>query len=364
MIPGVYWVLGTVAALALLAWAHLVFWRGRYRLPLPPDERLEVTARDGVRLALARLKPNPDGPGRGAPVICCHGLACNYRTFDLEPGRSLGRHLAGLGFDVFLVDLRGAGGSGRPAWWRFGFFDYVEKDAPAVIDFVRGLTGRSRVLWVGHSMGGLIGYEHLLRDDAHLDLAALVTIGSPLNLGGAVRRELNLSARAIRWLGWLSPVVHLGLISHFLAPFAGRLRGYPETIFVNPRQTPGPVLRHFMVNVLTDVSRRVLHELAVRILRDASADGRPLATVRDGLTRSPVPTLVLAGAGDHIAPVAACDVTVQRNGCDHEWKVLSRECGAPFDFGHLDLMVGDAAPACVYEPVARFLLERKDRCEP
>jgi pimeloyl-ACP methyl ester carboxylesterase len=362
--PSWVWIPLVVVGLGLATWAHVAFWTRRYTRPFRPDERLTVETPDGVSLALARLRPAPDGPAGGAPVLCVHGVACNGRTFDFAPDRSLGRTLAAAGFDVYLLDLRGAGSSGRPPRWDFGFFDYVERDVPAVLAALKARTGARRVLWVGHSMGGLIGFEHLAAPDARgeADLAALVAIGSPLNLVGT-RADLRGLARLMPLVRWLTPVVHLGFVTRLLSPWAGRLRVYPETLFTNPAQTPGAVLRHFMVEVVHDVSRRVLEELVARLLHDRSTTGRPVDAVRTGLARSPVPTLVLAGAADHIAPLRACDLGAQRAACDHTWVELSRRAGAPVDFGHLDLVVGDAAPTHVYAPIVSFLLARAARCE-
>jgi pimeloyl-ACP methyl ester carboxylesterase len=355
------WFLGAVAFFAA-AWAHLVFWTRHYTRPNTPDEWLEVQTTDGVRLAVARLRPAAGGAAKGAPVLCWHGVACNGRTFDFQPDRSLGRALAAQGFDVYMVDLRGAGRSERPRGWRFGFFDYVDKDVPAVLAAVRARTGARRVLWVGHSMGGLIGYEHLAAEGGADDLAALVALGSPLSLGPG-RRDLRALARLMPLVRLMTPMVPLGLVTRMLAPFAARVRMYPETLFLNPAQTPPIALRHFMVEVVHDVSRRVLEELGDRLLHDRSADGRALDIVRAGLARCAVPTLVIAGAGDHIAPARACALGMHRKGQPHADVELSVATGAPFDFGHLDLIIGDAAPTHVYAPVVSFLLARAAGCE-
>lgn len=355
-------ILLSLVALVAAAWAHLVFWTRHYTRPFTPDEWLDVQTTDGVRLAVSRLRPASDGPAKGAPVVCWHGVACNGRTFDFQPDRSLGRALAAQGFDVYMVDLRGAGRSDRPRGWRFGFFDYVDKDVPAVLAAVRARTGARRVLWVGHSMGGLIGYEHLASEAGADDLAALVAIGSPLALGPG-RKDLRALARLMPLVRLCTPMVPLGIVTRFLSPWAARWRTYPETLFLNPAQTPAIALRHFMVEVVHDVSRRVLEELGDRLLHDRSANGRALDVVRAGLARCAVPTLVISGAADHIAPVRACDLDAHRRGQPHENLELSVAAGAPFDFGHLDLIIGDAAPTHVYAPVVSFLLARAAGCE-
>jgi polyhydroxyalkanoate synthase len=84
------------------------------------------------------------------------------------PGRtSLARDLCLRGYDVWVLELRGAGDSRRqlrvpPVPYRWTFEDYVQHDVPAALALVRHLTGAEKVLWVGHSLGGMVAYASLL----------------------------------------------------------------------------------------------------------------------------------------------------------------------------------------------------------
>eukprot|EP00898_Chlorokybus_atmophyticus_P003641 jgi/Chlat1/4278/Chrsp29S04372 len=67
----------------------------------------------GWRLALHRYLPDSEAPKRSHPVVLLPGLASNVITFDVSRETSLARHLAQLGFDTWVCELRGNGLSRR-----------------------------------------------------------------------------------------------------------------------------------------------------------------------------------------------------------------------------------------------------------
>ncbi|HEX6978340.1 MAG TPA: alpha/beta hydrolase [Alphaproteobacteria bacterium] len=96
-------------------------------------------------------------------VVCVHGLTRNGRDFD-----ALAMNLAGRGFRVVAPDLPGRGRSGwvgTPA--AYGYPLYM---AAAVALIAR--LGTDSVLWVGTSLGGILGM--LLAGQAGTPIAGLV----------------------------------------------------------------------------------------------------------------------------------------------------------------------------------------------
>lgn len=341
---------------------HVLFWRWYYTRQRTPDERHFITTEDGWRIALARYRPSAAGPAEGEPVICCPGVACNSRLFDFQDDISLARYLAAKGFDVWLLDLRGTGSSQRPDWfgpgWGYGFGEYATQDAMAALTHVTQITGHARVQWIGHSMGGLIGYHAAMRGGPGAHIAGVVALGSPADFSGhreaLGRWHSTILDKFLR--GW--PVVRLGRLCTAVAPIAGWLRVYPEMLFVSARNTPGRTLRHFMVEVVEDVPRQLLDEFADNILRTRGFTGRPVADEAQDYARCTVPVMAVAGRLDRVAPPSSVQAITQMIGSADamEW-IAEHDDGV--GFGHLDLVVGERAPQVIYPRVADWLLERR-----
>ncbi len=146
-----------------------------------PDARYMARTRDGWRLALHRY--TPARRAHGTPVLLCHGMGSNRFNMDGPGNTSLARALHARGYDVWLLELRGAGHSQRRfgptgLFYQWTFEDYVQHDAPAALRLVRRVTGWKRVLWVGHSLGGMVAYG-LLMTPAADSVAGAVTWPRP-----------------------------------------------------------------------------------------------------------------------------------------------------------------------------------------
>ncbi len=331
--------LRAAAALGLLAGCV-------HRLPpaMAPAEVVPVRTDDGWTLALRHY------PGPGAPVLLVHGMSASHHNFDFRPEVSLADDLRLRGFDVWVAVLRGDPGSRPPdpaRRWAFDFDDHVDHDVPALVDAVLARSGRARLGFVGHSMGGILLYAAMGRQPERI--AAGVAISAPATLAEqrAVHRLVRASpvigrgrirnraaVRATAWLGRASPVARL----------------LAEPADMDPAMIRG--LAHFAVTDLAKgVQRQVRRWLAAGAILDR--EGRPL------LRPSEVPLLVLTGAGDKIVPSAdaeaACalfpDCTALR---------LGRATGYSADFGHIDIVLGTRSRAEVYPLVGDFLARHLD----
>lgn len=88
-------------------------------------------------------------------AILLHAMMATRKTMDRPRGQGLGSVLVERGFGVVAVDLRGHGESGPSArdGGRFSYDDYVLRDIPAIVAFVRESFPSRRVVVVGHSLG-------------------------------------------------------------------------------------------------------------------------------------------------------------------------------------------------------------------
>ena len=134
-----------------------------------------------------RLRP---GAGR-APVLLIHGYGCSRAAWWWQR-----RQLVAAGWSVATINL-------EPIYTSIE--NYVEPLARR-IDEVLAATGATRLILVGHSMGGLVARAYLRRHGAARVLR-LVTLGTPHGGSELARFGLGQNARQMRpacaWLAGL-----------------------------------------------------------------------------------------------------------------------------------------------------------------
>ena len=132
---------------------------------------------DGWRLGVRHYRPEQPQPGK-LPVVLCHGLGLNA-TFWTITDNHLPSQLAARGYDVYVFDIRASGENahlgrcdrinqhlrqtfleerGERSWT---VDDLVKYDVPAILDYVQRETGKDRVNWIGHSLGGMLIFPYL-----------------------------------------------------------------------------------------------------------------------------------------------------------------------------------------------------------
>jgi pimeloyl-ACP methyl ester carboxylesterase len=85
--------------------------------------------------------------------------------------------------------------------FRWDIDTYLLEDVPAAVRAVKERTGRAKIVYLGNSMGGMIGYGYA---GSHDDLMGLVTIGAPSDLG---RGFLLMRAAALFGPAILAPLI-------------------------------------------------------------------------------------------------------------------------------------------------------------
>jgi poly(3-hydroxyalkanoate) synthetase len=311
---------------------------------------------DGWGIALVRYqaKGTPSGP----PVILCHGVAANARNMDLDDDVSMARWFAAHGRETWTVSLRGGGDSdrpdeaaGRPAG--FDFDDYWKKDLPAVITYVRKVSGAKAIDWVGHSMGGMVLYAYLAEGGEGINAAT--TMGSPTRLDWGTGVEGPLLAAAPKLQG-LRFTVPASLGAHAMAPIDPHFDDGPmERFFYNPQSTSKRSWQRLIAYGTSDISSGVLMQLA-SVMRDGamkSADGA--IDFKKDMARITTPVLVVAAKLDRVAITPAVKDGYRALGGPKEWLLITRANGARGEYGHMDLVIGDRAADEVWSKVLDFL---------
>ena len=381
-------IVSLLAAVAVY-WVCLQLYLGvvRRRWPLahaPDAEVTNIELRRGYRATLLHL------PAKGArvieePLLLCHGLGANRFNLDFDAELSLARYLAAAGHDVWLLELRGRGPRPRPRLPRgtWTFDDELRDEATLAVRTVRERTGASRLVWVGHSKGGLLGLAYAALElgapgslgapgesgkpgepcptgDSSGSISAVVAIASPVSF--APVRHLVPFARRVRF--YLS-LFRVGVLpidewAQFVAPFAPLLIGlrYVGAVLGKPA-LDARRLRCAFASLASPMSRGVVLQM-VRWIVDGtwqSEDGT--VDYAAALARLRAPVLCIAGSHDVLAPRAAVEPTRRlASAAEVDVVELGRATGYEVDFGHGDLVVGEHAPRIVF-PIVRDWLARR-----
>jgi polyhydroxyalkanoate synthase subunit PhaC len=310
---------------------------------LRPMPRAEIGS--GDRYGVHHFSPDPAVSARGGPVLLVPPLAVPDGCFDLRRGCSLVEHLVGAGRPTYVVEL-------DPVDFR----DPVLVVDPWVTDVLPGAVraasqhaGGAQVHLVGWSLGGTFALLAAARD-AGLPIASLTLLGTPVDVGAVpmqaparplvsptdwtgplgVASRVAGSAPAVRW------AFDLGAVQQLVT------RPLAVTAHLDDADWLAQLEAVNRLSTATDTYRgrgfgRLHHRFAVD---NALASG---AVEIDGgevsLAAVTAPTLVVAGAGDTIAPVAAVRAAVP---------MLTGAREVRFEIvpgGHLGLLTGRGARA-------------------
>ncbi len=339
-----------VIAGALLLWVG--FWQERYALGADQPTAIEVFTADGWTIhAYHRAAPTRRF---AEPVVLCHGIANNFSFLEFLPPQNVAQFLTNLGFDTYSVGHRGDAHSVPPDWLNDADFDdIVRADIPAILEAVYAHSKKERVLWVGHSLGGLLG---LASAAVSPKIVGICTIGSPVFF-----KLQNAYGWLLKVGQWLSPagLFPTDFMARVLAPFAARINIGEKVISVsaNLKNIDAASQRALLANGTAPLWRGVLWQLEdwVRSNTFRSRDGK--IDYRAQLAALQVPILVVAGSVDGLAPL-----TVSREYFelltthDKQFAPFGKAFGQVEDYGHGDLVIGRLAHTEVYPVIGDWLV--------
>ncbi len=314
---------------------------------------------DGWRLALHHFSAR--GERRRHPVLMVHGLGANRLNFDLDERYSIARAASLRGFDVFILELRGAGLSISPGGqdrfnFQWGFEEYSHIDVPVAVQSVLELTGAEALHGLGHSMGGMLFYAFGSRRPA--SLRSIVAVGAPLvrqlRLAPRERRLLQIATRlAPQNIQRRVPMRRLMGVAGRFVPLASRI---VDGLLLNAQNCEPDVLSRMAKEAINDVPLKLVLELSHQMANGTIAEG-PYA-YEHGLGQICVPVFAVGGSVDRIAPpesVAAAVAEMQTP--DIRYREMGLRFGDRADYGHIDLLVGRHAPEEVFPLLLDFLEE-------
>ena len=310
---------------------------------------ISFRARDGEGLSLRRLRV---ASAPRAAVVLQHGLGSNSAVFHY-PTRSLARHLAEAGYDVFIPHLRGVD---APAANSFGLDAYVERDIPAILDAVRERSGTERVHWIGHSMGGVLLMMYAIEQpDAPID--RFIAIGSALDYrpGYSVFRQLlplePLLSHAFESL----PFGALARLNALIAGFGPAMLSEKMNFWRSNNDLAA--IKHVLRSGFTPIPMQLMRDLKTGFGPTGFSRKHGSIAYLARASAYRLATCLMVGTRDeqcgesHVEETArvlssATRMRIERFGKRH---------GHRDDYGHFDLLIGKSAPAETWPIVREFL---------
>ncbi len=330
-------------------------------IPLPKEaESHRARTDDGWEISLTRYKAV--GESKGLPVILCHGISANERNMDLDENHSMARWFASQGREAWTVSLRGTGASDtiEATKNRAGpiyFDDYWRHDLPAVIEYVKKVSGAPAVDYAGHSMGGMVLYAYLSQGGQGIHAGA--TLGSPTRLdwGTGMEATIRTLGPALVAPSWMIPSGTGALLA---SPFQGVVEDGPfQRFFYNPQSTELETWRRLMVYGTAPVSGGAALQLIslMETGKFQSFDGK--IDLRADMAKITTPVIVVAGRLDRLAVAPAVKDGYRALGGPKEWLLITRANGSRGEYGHMDLVIGERASTEVWPKILTFFKKAK-----
>lgn len=312
--------------------------------------RYVVETEDGAELVLWRVRPI-EGPARPAPVMLLHGLGANHVGFDF-PERSFAEGLARRGYDVWMPDLRGHGES-LAGGFNWSLEDYLKQDLPVLIDEILEQAGAEKLIWLGHSMGGILLMAYgLLNPEAPIARGIAVASALDYAQGDSAFAPL-LKFRPILERG---PAIPFGVFAHLASPLLGR--GWEGVEKLNVWSS----------NIEPELTRRLyarcFHTIPISLLLSLASTFEPGGLTlssgfrcADHVENLSFPLLLVAGSKDAQVSVEAVRHTKELFGDKAKLVVHGLEYGDGDEYGHWDLFLGKRAEDEVWPGIFEWLEE-------
>jgi pimeloyl-ACP methyl ester carboxylesterase len=231
-------------------------------------------------------------------------------------------------------------------------------DVPATIAHVARASGR-RVAWVGHSLGGMVLYAYLgCHPEGAAMVAAGITVASPVVFPAA-------GATLVTWLGQLllhiplSDTVHQRWVIGALWYLVGQTGAL--AVGMNPANVDRQAVGRALHRSFSNVSRLKLQQLARWAIEGEFASVDRAIDYREALGGVRTPLLVVAGSADQLAtPETVRRALLHLPADTASYLEFGRAHGHSVDYGHVDLILGRAAPGEVFPALTRWLAEHVD----
>ncbi len=323
-----------------------------------PDEIHIITTKDGWQLNTGRRLPKERRYKE--PVILCHGLGANRYNLDFNEEYSLAKRFTELGFDTYIMEMRTVGLSSKPHLfsdykWTIHFDDVVNYDIPAIIENALKKSGSDKVFWIGHSLGGMIMYAHLQREENQKYINSLVTISSP-----PVFRFQPELKRFIPMLKSAKILSHIKqeFWGRLFAPYLTRLIPYSD-VAANIENIDNQILKRIFVNLASDMSSTLVSQIGRWVEEGDIKDRSGEYNFTENLNKIKIPVYAMTGAADLICtPESVLFLKGKIRDDILKITIAGKSSGFSTDYGHGDIIFGRKAPLEIFPLITDYVKER------
>lgn len=317
-------------------------------------KKILLETSDHWKIALYEYKP--DKGTKNFPILLLHGIASDHHIWDTgNKPYDFAPYLASLGYHVFSLDLRGRSGSDGPHTGKKGQWsidDYLLCDLPTATEYILENTGKEKLHWVGHSLGGILGYFYQIRHKAS-NLQSLTSFGTALTYTFSTINHFRT------WMDYVSvlPYYPINVWYKLVYPVIDKDTFFTRFLWTNTNMTPG--VKRAIIN-------KAVHRIAIlewnQIKTISAAEGMP--RISGGFNhyvddrRIVTPGLLIAGDRDWVCPLDGVEWTRDHLKCSVKMQVFGKDYGHVTNYGHMDLVCGINAPNETWPSAIEFIESR------
>ncbi len=317
-------------------------------------EKIILKTPDHWNIALYKYKNS--NVTRKYPVFLLHGIASNHTIWDTGfRDYDFALHLVDQGYQVYSLDLRGRTGSDGPHTGRgdvWSIDDYLLCDLPAAIEYILEDCNAEKLHWVGHSLGGILGFFYQIRHKAG-NLQSLTAFSSALTYTFSTINHFRT------YMDYLSAFLYYPVDVWYKVVYPFIDMDTYLTRFIWNADNLTPEVKRFIIN-------NTVQKIAVlewnQIKTISAAEGMPRISggfnhyVND--RRIVTPAFLITGDRDWVCAVDGVEWTRDQLKCPTRLAIFGKEYGSKNHYGHLDIVCGINAPKETWPAAVGWLAER------
>ncbi len=339
---------------------------------------------DNWTLVLYRYQPRSKDYNGKEPLILCHGFDFNSYIWDLDEKHSMARYFQDKGYDVWAVNLRGSGESSKPALselrsitkmqlenipqiflrmplnmarhnWTID--DHIQHDIPAIIKTVQSETKKEEVVWIGHSMGGMIMYAYLEGPNA-ANIKGFVALSPMINADQSFDKTFN-AISSYRPITESALLINTTIVYQLRNLTMGMLKLPWESLFYNEDNMTNATVRRMFRIAIDDTSPGVIAQYRSMIDSGNFLSVDKEVNYTEDLSFIKTPILLVTGSADKMGSVSTITYAYDHvSSKDKTLHIFSKENGYSSDYGHCDLILGENSKKEVYGYILDWLNSR------